>query len=421
MRQLLLATLLVSTGALAEEAAKVEEAEEATIANHKEWPSLDELWNGTETGQGVQKTIAGGTPSAELLLGYEYSDLSGNGADEAHALVSRIRLNYLTGQYKGFDGFVQAQHVGPINQHYAPEDPGYDPVPDPENFRFHQAYLGYSGYDTVARFGAQEINLDNERFIGNVGWRLNAQSFNAAMAQNNSITNLTLFYAYADSINGIDGEINHDRQYHLLNAEFNGLECSKFSGFAYLQRNDDAPLDKLDTFGLRAWGKNERISHDAMVAFQRHALYGLLQGDLNLAPASLGAGVEYLSGGDDLNERFQTLNGTTHKFNGWADQFTGTNGGLPGGLIDFWGQAALMATEKLQLMLAVHYFNTANDTPSGTFSGMYGHEIDAMAKYPVCKNFDVLAKFAHYVKGEDDAGNFTSDENVFWLRGTLRF
>jgi len=71
-------------------------------------------------------------------------------------------------------------------------------------------------------------------------------------------------------------------------------------------------------------------------------------------------------------------------------------------------------------MGVAHYFNTTDTTPAG-FDGAYGYEFDALAKYPVFKNFDVLAKVAYYVKDGSSTANLTNDETVFWLRGTLKF
>jgi len=417
MKRLVTAVLLISMGAIAEEAAKIEEPTEAKVeesGGHKDWPSLDEWADNNK--------LKSGTLTAEILLGYEYSDLSDNGTQAAHAVLTRTRLNYQTANFEGFDARVQAQYVGPINDHYGLPggggNPNYDVVADPEAFRLHQAYLAYTGYDTHGRVGPQEIILDNARFIGNVGWRFNAQSFNAGSVKNESVENLKLYYAYADSINEIDGDTNHDRQYHMLNGEYKLGENNNVSGLIYLQRNDGGGLEKLDTYGLRAWGKNEKISHDAMIALQRDAFYGSLFGEFDMDAVDVGAGVEYISGGQG-GEQFQTLNGTAHKFNGWADQFLGTGGGLPGGLIDVYGQVSSTVIEKLKLMGVVHYFNTT-DTTAG-FDGTYGYEIDALAKYPVCKNFDVLAKVAYYIKDGNVTANTTADETVFWLRGTLSF
>ncbi len=417
MKRLLIATLLVSMGAIADDAAKIEEPTEAKVeenGGHKDWPSLDE-WAG-------KNKLKEGTLSAEVLLGYEYSDLDDNGTKAAHAVLTRTRVNYQTANFEGFDARIQAQYVGPINDHYSPGNPNYDVVDDPEAFRLHQAYLAYTGYDSKAIVGAQEIILDNQRLIGNVGWRLNAQSFMAGSIANHSVSNLTLFYAYAGGINEISGNFSNNRQYHMINGEYKLGENNQVSGYAYLQRNDGAgTLNKLDTYGLRAWGKNGKISHDAMLALQRNAYYGSLFGEFDMDAVDVGAGVEYISGGNNGNEQFQTLNGTAHKFNGWADQFAGgTAAGLPGGLLDIYGQVSATVIEKLKLMGVIHYFDTTDSSSAG-FDGAYGYEIDALAKYPVCKNFDVLAKVAYYIKDGSIAANPTADETVFWLRGTLRF
>ena len=85
------------------------------------------------------------------------------------------------------------------------------------------------------------------------------------------------------------------------------------------------------------------------------------------------------------------------------------------------GSVKLGEAEKWKLIAVGHFFNTAYNTPANGFSGIYGYEVDGAAKYAVCKNFDVLAKFAYDIKGDNDLGNFTNDETVFWLRGTLRF
>jgi hypothetical protein len=421
MKRLAVIVLLLSTTAFADDGAAGVTEPEPAQTSHQEWPSLDELWNETETGQGLQHAIAGGTPSLEILLGYEFADDKNNTGDPAHAVLSRTRLNYQTLDYKGFAAFLQAQYVGPINDHFAPESAGYDTVNDPENFRFHQAYLDYRGYDSHVRAGSQEILLDNQRFIGNVGWRFNAQSFNAASIANHSISNLTLYYGYADSINTISGTRDGNRQYHLINGEYKLSENNQASGFAYLQRNDNAPSpEKLDTYGVRTWGKNNDFTHDAMIALQRRAYYGYIKANTDLDQVNLGIGAEYLSGGDEIRDRFQTLNGTAHKFNGWADVFAGaTAAGIPGGLVDGWLEASVMATDKLKLQGVYHLFNSAFNTPATAFSGIYGHEIDLLANYPVCKNFDVLAKFAYFMQGDNDSPY--EDKTVFWLRGNLSF
>ncbi len=419
MKRLLLAAALISTAARADEAAPSAEPETADVkktevtaakpALFENWISLDE-WASREK-------LKEGTFSAEVLLGYEYVNDQTFPSKTANALLTRTRLQYETANYAGFDGKIMGQYVGPINDHFGPRDGAYDTVADPEAFRLHEAYLAYTGYDTHARIGAQEIILDNARFIGNVGWRFNAQSFNAGLLKNDSIDNLTLLYAYTDSINATDGNINHTRQYHLFNGEYKLDDRTRASAFAYLQRND-AGAD-IDTFGARLWGSIDTLTHQTMIAFQRDAYYAYLSGALDIEGIGFEIGGEYLSGGTDSRDQFRTLNGTAHAFNGWADQFLNSAAGLPSGLMDIWFKGSVSPTERMDLIGVYHYFRTAFDA-SG-YDGTYGNEIDAMLKYNVCKNFSALAGAAYYLKYGSDAANVRDDKTVFWLRGTFTF
>ena len=423
MKRLLFAAVLIAMGAHARKSSTAA-ATPVSVINAEDieqtnWPTLDKVWFKQNKNSDFVNALIG-TPSAELKLGYEYSDVD-NGIPAANALIGRIRLNYQSGVWKGFDGFVQAQYVGSLVDNYSSSKPpvDYDVVADPEAFRFHQAYLGWTGYDTKARIGSQEIILDNARFIGNVGWRFNAQSFNAGLIQNQSVENLKLFYSYIDSINAPDGDTKRTRQYHLVNVQYDlGEEKkNKVSAYSYLQRNDNA--DNVDTFGLRSWGKNGKIAHNGMLAFQRDAYYGYLSGALDNESVDFELGGEYISGGADPKERFQTLNGTAHAFNGWADQFLGTGGGLKHGLVDIWAKVSGQPMDKMTASAIFHYFNTAKDVDG--FSGNYGSEIDAQLKYAFNEYIDTSATIAYHMKGDNNAENKTNDETVFWLRGALRF
>ena len=57
MKRLLIAILILSMGAVAEEAAKIEEPAKAEVCPAKDWPSLNELWNETESGNELQRVI----------------------------------------------------------------------------------------------------------------------------------------------------------------------------------------------------------------------------------------------------------------------------------------------------------------------------------------------------------------------------
>lgn len=405
MKNVLVVSLLLTATAFAQT------NEPAPTQERDNWPTLDKYWF---------KSDNAGTPSAEVKLGFEYSDFDDGINDSAAAIISRVRLNYQSAVWKGFDAFVQAQYVGPLTDKHAPASAGYDTINDPEIFRFQQLYVGWAGYDTKARIGAQEILLDNQRFIGNVGWRFNAQSFNAGMVQNESVDNLKLFYSYIDSINQSNGDNNDNRQYHLLNAAYKLGDNHNMAAFGYFQRNDFTP--NIETYGLRYWGRNSTfVVPNAVVAFQREAYYGSLAGKFDFDAVDVEIGTEYISGGTTPDKQFQTLNGTAHAFNGWADQFLGTGGGLPGGLIDFWVKGSVAPADKVNLSLVYHYFNTAFEDTVASFDGCYGNEFDGIVTYKINPHIKTEAAFAYYMRGNDDVTNFTRDETVLWVRGTFSF
>jgi hypothetical protein len=62
-----------------------------------------------------------------------------------------------------------------------------DVVADPEGTEVNQVWVGYEKYDTNVKFGRQTFTLDNHRFIGNVIWRQNEQTYDAVSLVNNSI------------------------------------------------------------------------------------------------------------------------------------------------------------------------------------------------------------------------------------------
>ena len=53
-------------------------------------------------------------------------------------------------------------------------------VADPENIELNRLQLQYKGKAVTVTVGRQRINLDDQRFVGAVGWRQNEQTFDAA-------------------------------------------------------------------------------------------------------------------------------------------------------------------------------------------------------------------------------------------------
>src|SRR3546814_5565634 len=68
----------------------------------------------------------------------------------------------------------------------------------PENIELNRIQLQYMGIaGTVLTVGRQRINLDDQRFVGSVGWRDNEQTFDVVRIENSSIRNLKIDLTYA--------------------------------------------------------------------------------------------------------------------------------------------------------------------------------------------------------------------------------
>src|SRR5690606_3444030 len=101
-------------------------------------------------------------------------------------------------------------------------------------------YLRYTGIDNLdLGLGRQRIIYDNARFVGNVGWRQDEQTFDAFNANYAGLTDFTLSYTYIDEVEGITEAFDADTSDHLVNIGYTGFEFGKLSVYGYLLDNED--------------------------------------------------------------------------------------------------------------------------------------------------------------------------------------
>lgn len=380
------------------------------------------------------KALTEGTPSLELRLAYEYSDLDDpSGYDSANSMTLRTRLGYRSGEFFHSNAFLQFHDMAnPIDEYRWPGggDNDYDVVADPDGTRVQQVYVDFNlPAKTTLRPGRQEIVLDDARLIGNVDWRQNGQAFDAISLKSQAITDLTIYASYIDRVQTIlltdenlDGLI-------LFNARYSGLADQNITAFCYLletQNKTSAARDSA-TYGARFNGKISALNYDITYAHQSDYKDGKdHEGDMvnaflgaKLEWINFGAGYSYISGQTSDSRPFDTLYSTAHKFNGWADVFLDTNGGkLAGGLSDYYAQAG---TEWMDTTFKAvyHYFDSTEEING--FDDAYGDELDFLIEKKISKNLKVLAKYAYYREKNDSGSKATGlvggfDEQVFWLR-----
>ena len=372
--------------------------------------------SGTASAAGITEAITGGKAKADFRLRMETVEQD-NAREDASSLTLRSRLGYGTAEYKGFSGYMEFEHVTALDDDYSipgGADQTYSIVADPEGAELNQMYLKYSFGETSVMAGRQRLILDNARFVGNVGWRQNEQTFDALTISSKALEDTVLTYGYIDQVNEIFATEN-DVAAHLFNASYSGLP-GKITGYAYLIEQKEKTASSTSTMGLRYAGAvGDAVKFNLEYATQSDykdgnsdidADYYLVEVIGKVSTFNLKLGYEVL-GGDDFSG-FETPLATKHAFNGWADAFLLDT--PEDGLADFYLSASTkVAGAKL---MAVYH-----DYSAETGSDDYGSEINLLAVKKYGKNYTALLKYASYSAG-DDRG---TDTDKLWLMGQMKF
>lgn len=374
-------------------------------------------------------------PILDVRYRYEHVDQD-NALEHGNAQTLRTRVGFQTGKWYGLSALVEADNVSRLGDAaYNSTRNGqtdYSVVADPDGSEINQALLRYDHAFGSAIAGRQRINLDNQRFVGGVGWRQNEQTYDGVLGQLQPLDKLTLTYAYINNINTIFGPgdnrfdnranpANIEGHSHLFNARYAHSPALTATAYSYLLGLDNiatAPAAALGTLsskttGLRLNGALHGISYALEYARQQDYAdnpqelsneYYLAELGYALKGATLKAGVEVLGGDSGPGNRaFQTPLATKHAFQGWADTFLLTpadgvqdvylGGTLPllGGTLQAW----------------YHDFRAERG------SEQYGEEINIgySRAIPLVKGLVATVKYAGY-----DADDYSVDTEKLWAQ-----
>ena len=211
------------------------------------------------------EALTGGTPYIDARYRFEHVDQDGF-AKDAKASTLRLRFGYVTGKAYDFSARVEVEHIDPIgNDNFNSTTNGKSTRPtvaDPGETEINQLYLRYQGVpDTTLTVGRQRVILDNARFVGNVGFRQNEQTFDAVTVVNTSLPDTRLFYGYVWHVNRVFGDRSANGNFrvdtHLFNGSYSGLGFVKPSAYLYLLDFTDPARENSSTatYGLRLTGK----------------------------------------------------------------------------------------------------------------------------------------------------------------------
>ncbi len=382
-----------------------------------------------EEASSLAAALKGG--EVKIQFRYRYEDVDqDNALETAKASTLKSRLNYTSGVFSGLQAQVEVDNVSQIGDDdynsTSNNETGYSVVADPDGTEFNQAWVSWSGMDTVVKGGRQRILLDNERFVGGVGWRQNEQTFDSGSVVNKSLKDTVLTYAWIDNVNRVFGPDDGtspawlgdwNSSINLLNASYNGLSFGTITAYDYLMDIKDADAQSNKTWGVRFNGKHalgETVSLLYTLEFARQEDYGdnpvsydadyyAVEAGLALpAAVTLLVGQEVLEGDAGTpGKAFRTPLATLHKFQGFADMFLNTP---DGGIQDSYISASIV-------LMGATASAVWHDFEAEDGGASFGDELDLSLSRKFGQYVTGLLKYADY--SED---GFAVDTRKFWVQ-----
>ena len=409
--------------------------------------SADEL-------ESLGAALQGGKTNFATQYRYESVETPTTSTGQAKAQTLGTRLGYETGAYHDFAANVQVQGVWSNKQFNDGQVNGngrtdLNTVNDPAGVGVNSAHLIYRGFaDTTLRQGRQIIRYDDDRWVGNVDWRQNWQSFDASSITNKSFADTTIQGAYVTNVNrpsgdgatvGPSGNSNGNAHMKSTLLNINNKSLSFADIVAYSYRLDyTAPglaaastgaantAGSTDTTGLKLAKEGidvagYKLGWVAEMANQKNfklntssynARYTNINANVGGSLGNIKLGQEVL--GSDNNKSVQTPLATLFAFNGWADKFLVTP---TTGLKDSYVKGR---TNVAGIVLGGDFHQFKSDV-GGT---NLGREVDLIAEKQLDKNFMVGARAARYKADSATSSNggvALVDTNKMWVYGSFKF
>jgi len=355
-----------------------------------------------------------------------YESVEQDGLRDADAVTLRARLGYETPAWGGWRALGELEGVVQLTDDFNDTVNGhtaYAVVADPEALEVNRLQIAWSGAEgRRAIIGRQRIVLNNARFVGNVGFRQNEQTFDAVRLEARPFEPASFTYVYIDNVRRVFGDDSPqgewDSDSHVLQADID-LPFGKAIVYGlWLDFRNDAPAQSNRTYGVRwtnEWALGDyrpRLTLEAAAQSE----YGSNPADFDLSYQhaelavrrdrwTAAVGAERLEGDDTRG--FVTPLATLHAFQGWADVFLTTP---PDGVRDVYA-GVTYTTQPWRAEQPVTFTLRAHDFTDDGGSDDFGTELDAVMRIPLTRELSLELKGAHF-EGED--ARF-ADRNKFWF------
>ena len=349
--------------------------------------------------------------------------------ESSQAYTFRTRAGIGNKPLFGFSGYAELENTFSIGDAFfdvVSEPNGRTPVADPNNTEVNRLWLQFANEEWAglsAKVGRQRIVFDDARFVGNVIWRQNEQTYDAALLQTSAgVDGLTVTYAYLRDVRRIFGDQgpdetrDFDSNSHVANLRYALPVGIQITAFAYLLDLENAPGNSSNSLGGRVTGEHPvgiaQVGYTLSYAYQTdaadnpvdyHAHFLNAEASVGFSVGKIKVGYELL-GSDEGTARFVTPLATAHKFNGFADVFL-DNGGL-NGLQDLYATVSPKLPFGLKGFATYHHFWSDHEGRS------LGNEFDFVLKRAFEDHFGISTKGAFFFgerNGPPDTWRFNLD------------
>lgn len=347
-------------------------------------------------------------------------------ASSADATTLRLRAGVRWQPSASFVALIEGEGTAAAGDHYnsgANRQTTYPGITDPQAAELNQLWARWQGGKGAVQLGRQRLQLDDQRWIGNSGWRQNEQTFDAASFEFNPTAKVALRYHWLNRVHraasdeAIDPLARERRlDNHLLNAAYK-WGAHRLSGYAYLHDDQDVAAASTVSIGARwisdtvkdgqGWGllaevAQQRDYADNPLSFSHG--YWRIEPALTRHGLAFRAGWEHLGG--DGRHALQTPLASLHAFNGWADRFgTTPAAGLDDRYLSAGAKFGKLTAGPLAWVVAWH------DYRADSGDAHYGREWNASLVVPLSKSLNGLVKVADY-----RADDFGRDVGKVWVQ-----
>jgi len=354
--------------------------------------------------------------NAQLRPRFQYVNKDFNSNTAANTFTElRSRLGVFFSTSKNLTGFVQIQD----SRRFGTE---FNTLANSANIDLHQAYFSINNFFKLPlnlKVGRMELSYGSQRLIGAVGWSNVGRSFDGSVLKLNT-KSVDIDFILARTIESGLAEDSLDMFVYSAYGNIKSHKNLKIQPFLIGEHRASIDFNRY-TIGLFMGSKKKgKGFHNELDAAYQFGTQNSVQ-DISAfmfaykfsytfktkGKATLGAGIDYLSGDDGKDvtkyKVFNTLYATNHKFYGFMDFFINIPAHTFGlGLKDIHGTASIIPFEKSVFSVVYHLFKSNEDYSllNGSTSTSFGSEVDLTLSYKYSKEVKFVGGLSFFSPGD---------------------